>query len=45
VRAAEVAEIARQYASTVTKYKSISAAQADIASAFVRRARFENKLH
>ena len=40
----EVAEIARQYADTVTKYKSKAAALGDISKAFVRQARFENKL-
>jgi hypothetical protein len=39
-----VAEIARRYADTVTKYKSIAAAQADIASAFTQRARFASKV-
>jgi hypothetical protein len=42
--AAEVAEIARQYADTVTKYKSKALAHADISKAFVRQARFKNKL-
>ena len=42
--AAEVAEIARQYADTVTKYKSKAVAHSDISKAFVRQARFENKL-
>jgi hypothetical protein len=41
---AELAEIARQYADTVTKYKSKAAALDDISKAFVRQARFENKL-
>jgi hypothetical protein len=40
----ELAEIARQYSDSVTRYKSISAAQNDISKAFVRQARFENKL-
>jgi exo-beta-1,3-glucanase (GH17 family) len=39
-----VAEIARRYANTVTKYKSIAAAQADIAAAFTQRARFASKV-
>jgi len=39
-----VAEIARRYADTVTKYKSIAAAHADIASAFTQRARFASKV-
>ena len=41
---AELAEIARQYAYTVTKYKSKASALDDISKAFVRQARFENKL-
>ncbi len=44
LRSSAVAEIARQYALTVTKYKSIAAAHTDIEKAFVRQARFENKL-
>ena len=44
VKSLDVAEIARQYSDTITKYKSIAAAQADIEKAFVRQARFENKL-
>jgi hypothetical protein len=40
----DVAEIARRYANSVTKYRSLSAARKDISQAFVRRARFENKL-
>jgi hypothetical protein len=39
-----VAEIARRYANTVTKYKSMAAAHADIASAFTQQARFANKV-
>jgi hypothetical protein len=39
-----VAEIARRYANMVTKYKSIAAAHADIASAFTERARFASKV-
>jgi hypothetical protein len=39
-----VAEIARRYANTVTKYKSIAAAHADISSAFTERARFVSKV-
>lgn len=42
--AADTAEIARRYSDTVTKYKSVKAAHADISKAFVRQARFENKL-
>jgi hypothetical protein len=44
LKSAEVAEIARRYASTVTKYKSIAAAHADIASAFTQHARFVHKV-
>jgi len=44
VKSAAVAEIARRYADTVTKYKSIAAAHADIASAFTQRARFASKV-
>jgi len=40
----DVAEIARQYSLSVTKYKSIKAAHTDIEKAFLRQARFENKL-
>lgn len=44
VKSPDVAEIARQYSTSVTKYKSIKAAHTDIEKAFVRQARFENKL-
>jgi hypothetical protein len=44
LKAAEVAEIARRYANTVTKYKSMAAAHADIASAFTQQARFAHKV-
>jgi hypothetical protein len=44
VKSAAVAEIARRYADTVTKYKSIAAAHADIAAAFTQQARFANKV-
>jgi len=44
LKSAEVAEIARRYANTVTKYKSMAAAHADIASAFTQQARFANKV-
>jgi hypothetical protein len=44
LKSADVGEIARQYANSVTKYKSIAAARDDIEKAFVRNARFENKL-
>jgi hypothetical protein len=44
MKSAEVAEIARRYANTVTKYKSMAAAHADIASAFTQQARFAHKV-
>jgi len=44
VRSPAVAEIARRYANTVTKYKSMAAAHADIANAFTLKARFVNKV-
>lgn len=44
LKSAAVAEIARRYADTVTKYKSIAAALADIAAAFTQRARFASKV-
>jgi len=44
VKSPAVAEIARRYANTVTKYKSMAAAHADIASAFTQQARFANKV-
>jgi exo-beta-1,3-glucanase (GH17 family) len=44
LKSAVVAEIARRYADTVTKYKSIAAAHADISSAFTQRARFASKV-
>jgi len=44
LKSAEVTEIARRYANTVTKYKSMAAARADIASAFTQQARFANKV-
>lgn len=44
VKAGDAAEIAHQFALTVTKYKSKAAAFVDIEKAFVRQARFENKL-
>jgi hypothetical protein len=44
VKASDVAEIARRYADSVTKYKSTDAALSAISKAFVRQARFENKL-
>ena len=44
LKSPEVAEIARRYANTVTKYKSIAAAHAGISSAFTERARFASKV-
>jgi hypothetical protein len=44
LKSADVAEIARRYANTVTKYRSIAAAHADIATAFTQQARFANKV-
>jgi hypothetical protein len=44
MKAPSVAEIARRYANTVTKYKSAAAARADIESAFTQQARFVNKV-
>ena len=38
VKSPDVAEIARQYSLSVTKYKSIKAAHSDIEKAFVRQA-------
>ena len=44
LRLADLTEIAHQYSSSVTKYKSIASAHQDISKAFIRQARFENKL-
>jgi hypothetical protein len=44
VKPPDVAEIARHYALSVTKYKSAAAALIDIEKAFVRNSRFENKV-
>jgi hypothetical protein len=44
VKLADLAEIARQFSLSVTAYKSKGAAYSDIEKAFVRQARFENKL-
>lgn len=44
IKAPDISEIARPYANSVTKYKSIAAAHADISKAFVQQARFANKL-
>lgn len=37
-------EIAHRYSNSVSKYRSLGAAHKDISQAFIRRARFENKL-
>ena len=44
VKLPDLAEIARQFSLSVTAYKSKAAAYSDIEKAFVRQARFENKL-
>jgi hypothetical protein len=44
VKLADLAEIARQFSRSVTAYKTKAAAYSDIEKAFVRDARFENKL-
>src|SRR5260370_1380266 len=44
MKSAAVAEIARRYTNTVTKYKSIAAAHAEISTAFTQQARFANKI-
>jgi hypothetical protein len=44
LKLADLAEIARQFSLSVTAYKSKPAAYSDIEKAFVRQARFENKL-
>jgi hypothetical protein len=44
VKLRDLAEIARQFSLSVTVYKSKPAAYSDIEKAFVRQARFENKL-
>jgi hypothetical protein len=44
LKLAELSEIARRYSNSVTKYRSLGAAHKDISQAFIRRARFENKL-
>jgi enamine deaminase RidA (YjgF/YER057c/UK114 family) len=44
VKSAALGELARRFANTVTNYKSIAAAHADIASAFTQRARFASKV-
>jgi hypothetical protein len=44
IKVADLAEIARQFSRSVTAYKTKAAAYSDIEKAFVREARFENKL-
>jgi hypothetical protein len=44
LKLAEATEIAHRYSNSVSKYRSIGAAHKDISQAFIRRARFENKL-
>jgi len=44
VKLPDLAEIAHQFSLSVTAYKSKAAAYSDIEKAFVRQARFENKL-
>jgi len=44
VKSAALAELARRYANTVTHYRSMTAAHADIAAAFTQRARFASKV-
>lgn len=44
VKSAELSEIARQFSLGAIRYKTKAAAYADIERAFVRQARFENKL-
>jgi hypothetical protein len=44
VKLAELAEIAHQFSLSVEPYKTKAAAHSDIEDAFVRQARFENKL-
>lgn len=44
LKSPDVAEIARRYADTVTKYKSMAAAHSDISKAFIQQARFANKV-
>jgi hypothetical protein len=44
LKTSDVAEIARQFSLSVTAYKSKNAAYSDIEKAFIRQARFENKL-
>ena len=44
VKLADLSEIARQFSLSVTAYKTKAAAYSEIEKAFVRQARFENKL-
>jgi hypothetical protein len=44
LKSPDVAEIARQFSLSITAYKSKAAAYSDIEKAFIRQARFENKL-
>ena len=44
IKLPDLAEIAHQFSLSVTAYKSKAAAYSDIEKAFVRQARFENKL-
>jgi len=44
LKSPDVSEIARQFSLSVTAYKSKPAAYTDIEKAFIRQARFENKL-
>jgi hypothetical protein len=44
VKLPDLAEIARQFSLSVSAYRSKAAAYSDIEEAFIRKARFENKL-
>jgi hypothetical protein len=44
LKSPDIAEIARQFSLSVTAYKSKTGAYSDIEKAFIRQARFENKL-
>jgi hypothetical protein len=44
LKSPDIAEIARQFSLSVTAYKSKTVAYSDIEKAFIRQARFENKL-
>ena len=41
---AEIGQVANRYADTVTKYKSKADAHKDISRAYIRNARFQNKI-